>query len=123
MNLFQFYEKLTEPDEAYVLDEDRENILSTIAHELWEYKKPRLATESVDHPEIQEIFDYIKRARRHESGLYSYSIQSRILLQMAKAQEGEEVVEIVNQAIGGVVEKGLNKKVIMSGKNDFIREK
>lgn len=96
-------------DEAYALEEDRENILSTIAHELWEHKKPRLCTESVDHQEIQEIFDYIERARRHESGLYSYSIQSRILLQMAEAHEGEEVVEIVNQAIG-VVEKGLEQE-------------
>ena len=102
-------EALTDPDDAYALEEDRENILTTIAHELWEHKKPRLATESVDHPEIQEIFDYIQRARQYESNLYSYTIQSRILLQMAEAQEGQEVVEIVNQAIG-VVEKGLEQE-------------
>jgi len=74
-----------------------------------EHKKPRLATEPVNHPEIEEIFDYIQRARQYESNLYSYTIQSRILLQMAEAQEGQEVVEIVNQAIG-VVEKGLEQE-------------
>lgn len=100
---------LNEPDESFALEEDQANILSTIAHEMWEHKKPRLCRESVDHLEIQEIFDYIERARNYESGLYSYAIQSRILLQMAKAQEDEEVVEIVNQAIG-VIEKGLEQE-------------
>jgi tetratricopeptide (TPR) repeat protein len=100
---------LLESDEDYALEEDRANVLSTIAHELWEYKSQRLRTESIDHPEIQEIFDYIERARRHESGLYSYTIQSRILLRMAEAQKGEEVVKIVNKAIS-IVEKGLERE-------------
>jgi len=101
-------EALAEPLEIFLLDEKKENVLTTFADTLWAQKKEALLKRSRDDPEIKEIIALLMQARgSHGRNLPPFHVHAKILTEFGESKEDNVKLAILNEALE-VIEQGLN---------------
>lgn len=99
---------LAEPQEEYAMRERKENILTTYANLLWKRKKDDLISRPINDSELQEIFDFLNKAKRSpSSNVHAFHIHARILKTLSESRDYEEKTVFVNKAIE-VISEGLD---------------
>lgn len=101
-------EALAEDEEAYALEERKENVMTTLARVKWEQKKSYLINEPRSHPEIKDIISLLTEAREGlNPNIHSYDVQARILKELWQSKDKDEKIVLIKEAID-LLNEGLN---------------
>ncbi len=91
---------LEKPDLSYILEERRENILTTMASMMWNQKKEILLSKPRNYYETQEIIDLLVQARKNvEFNPHTYVVHSRILKELASSKDDNDRIPLINEAL------------------------
>lgn len=93
-------EALAEPKELYVLEERKENVMTTLAKIKWDQNKEQLLSQPREDPEIQEIIDLLIKAREDPApNIHAYDVHVRILKELWQSKDEEKKMVLVNEAV------------------------